>query len=298
MEEVLETLAKLPGEARRAITTEDWEKLAEAGREVVGGEESVGDAMERLFHRRWEDGQEQGAILRELDEAAYKRTLAAVQGEEQGEEQVLRVRSIGPLVGLKEKEARAVKAVMTHVASWLGEKPMVMRNSRRAEQPGLREAIEEKLLGLGRRRPMEGDRDERWAESRSIRVERVVMEGVWAHRKGMQEEDYERLLTTYPEDDYEKYGARFRQEGLWKTILAGVEDLVGGQFVAPWDRGAEREAGAEESFTEGLAQVVEAYATESKVVAGDRGLSAWESRAALRAMVAAMGRRWVAEYKA
>lgn len=286
------------------ITQGDWKELAavsKGGDEVEGLMDGGRVRMGRLFDRRWDEagceeerkGRQRG-VFYGLEREAYEKTRGIVVGEGR----VMKFRGIEPLLCVNEAETRAMKKVMMHVLSWVGEKPVLMGNSRQPEKAALREGLRVHMTGVGRKRGFMGEGEARgWAEDMSILVERLVVEGVWAHRAGVKDGDYEEEIKTYPDDDYEKYGVRFRRKGWWRTILAGVERLLPGEgkFPFPWDRGAEEGAGRSEDIVEGIVGCVTGYAEQCAEVREDAALVGWESREALKAMIRKTARGWIRE---
>ncbi|KAK4076535.1 hypothetical protein Purlil1_12626 [Purpureocillium lilacinum] len=219
--QVLYTLAQLPGDAAKLVSSEDWKKMS-----ASLGAERTQEQVQELFYP--------GQSGKPLN-AASKRNRKLLQSFHDGEywdiydrvlhTPALRFPDIHRITGMSQGQGRVLFRVMDHVVNWLNPNRTIAVDRRSNTKPQLRLDLEQKLdyYTLTRLRQAEKRVKEFHASatpqlprvSASVLLQQEVLEFVFEHLAAFNAPEMRDYLND-GDPDSDLYAARFRED-TWAT---------------------------------------------------------------------------------
>ncbi|KJZ70998.1 hypothetical protein HIM_09609 [Hirsutella minnesotensis 3608] len=238
---VLGTLAQLPGDAARLVSSADWKLMsaslvAERTREQVQALFYPGHPGEPVSVA----GERNPKLLRAFDDRGYRDVYERVLRTP-----ALRFPDIHRITGLSQGQGRVLSRVLDHVVRWPNLKRTIVANRRDNNKPPLRQDLEPALDYFGPTRLREAEKrlkvffppatpPRSSRESASVLLQQEVLEYVLEHLAAFQAHKARAYLDVVDGDpDNDLYAVRFREE-TWGGVLKIVRWYVGGDFRREW----------------------------------------------------------------
>ncbi|KAJ6437560.1 6-hydroxy-D-nicotine oxidase [Purpureocillium lavendulum] len=236
--QVLYTLAQLPSNAAKLVSSEDWKKMS-----ASLGAERTQEQVQELFYP--------GQSGKPLN-AASKRNRKLLQSFHDGEywdiydrvlhTPALRFPDIHRITGMSQGQGRVLFRVMDHVVNWLNPNRTIAVDRRSNTKPQLRLDLEQKLdyYTLTRLRQAEkrvkifhaSATPQLPRVSASVLLQQEVLEFVLEHLAAFNAPKVRGYLND-GDPDSDLYAARFR-EHTWAGVLKIVRWHVGSDFRPEW----------------------------------------------------------------
>ncbi|KAG5931151.1 hypothetical protein E4U60_006400 [Claviceps pazoutovae] len=132
IDEVLDTLADLPGDATSYVKAEDWKKMSKVF-EPISCQKPIKELFYPCSQQADQSCRRRLDFLVELDREAYWRVYEHVV--ERGQ---MSFPDVHRILGLSEQDGKILSGVMDHVADWLSSDRLKRPHKRDNNKPGLR----------------------------------------------------------------------------------------------------------------------------------------------------------------
>lgn len=239
--QVLGTLAQLPGDAARLVSSDDW-ALMSASLGVGRTEEQVRELFfpDRSREPVSDASERNPRLLRAFDDRGYWDVYERILRTS-----ALRFPDIHRITGLSQGQGRVLLQVLNHVVNWLSAKRTAVANRQDNKKPPLRKDLEPALDYFGPTRLREAEKrlkvffppatpPHSSRESASVLLQQEVLEFALEHLADFNAKHARAHLETADGDlDNGGYAARFRED-TWVGVLRIVRWYVGSDFRPEW----------------------------------------------------------------
>ncbi|GJN87053.1 hypothetical protein PLIIFM63780_010635 [Purpureocillium lilacinum] len=215
---VLDTLAQLPGDAAKLVSSEDWKKMS-----ASLGAERTREQVQELFYPRQSGkplsvaSKRNPKLLQSFDARGYWDIYERVLHTP-----ALRFADVHRITGLSQGQGGVLFQAIDHVVNWLNPQRTIAVDRRSNTKPQLRLDLEQKLeyYTLTRLRQAE--------KGASVLLQQEVLEFVLEHLAAFNAPKMRDYLND-GDPDSDLYAARFRED-TWAGVLKIVRWHVGSDF--------------------------------------------------------------------
>ncbi|KAJ6436772.1 Maltose permease MAL31 [Purpureocillium lavendulum] len=221
---VLDTLAQLPCDAARLVSSQDWKEMS-----ASLGAERTQEQVQELFYpgrsgKSVSDASERNPkLLRAFDHRGYWEVYERILRTP-----ALRFPDIHRITGLSQGQGRVLLQVLSHVVDWLNDKRTKMAKSRSNDKPPLRKDLEPALDYYTPARLRQAEKrlkvffppatpPQSSLESASVLLQQEVLEYVLEHLAAFNAPTMRDYLKD-GDPDSDLYAARFRED-TWAGVL-------------------------------------------------------------------------------